>query len=62
MEFLEKLNPIGDAVILIVCLFPLAINLYTLKRPKSERRVTKESFITSFALLIIGFLVIYFRN
>lgn len=62
MSFLAKLNPIGDAVILIICLFPLAVNLYSLMRPKHERKITKESIITSFALLIIGGLVIFFRN
>lgn len=62
MSFLSKLNPIGDAVILIICLFPLAVNLYSLLKPKAERKITKESIITSFALVIIGFLVIFFRN
>ena len=62
MDFLAKLNPIGDAVFLIICLFPMAVNLYILRKPKEERKLTTSSFIASFALLIIGFLVIYFRN
>lgn len=62
MSFLAKLNPIGDAVILIICLFPLAVMLYSLLRPKNERKITKESIVTAFALLILGSLVIFFRN
>ena len=62
MDLLAKFNPIGDAVILVICLFPMAVNLYTLRRPKEERRITKQSIITSFALLLLGFLIIYFRN
>lgn len=62
MDFLYRLHPIGDAVILIVCLLPMAVNIYTLFKPKKNRRVTKESIISAFALTILGYLLIFFRN
>ena len=62
LEFLHRLDPIGNAVILIICCFPLAVTISVLKKPKAERSAQKSQLVASIALLIIGFLVVYFRS
>ena len=63
MEFLRRLNPIGNAVILIICLFPLVVQIKaTILAPKGKRTISKSNIITSFVMVIVGFVIIYFRS